>query len=80
MIVAIKDHLKIHLQVRAEKVNITMPEMDDVIWLWNDWIREEEKLAQNFLEIHQGEDYYNQLAHYLKRTGWEIEEHSFSDS
>lgn len=80
MIVAVKDHLKIHLHIKAEKVNITMLEMDEVIWLWDGWIRQEEKLAENFLAIHQDKDCYNQLASYLKRKGWEIEELKFSES
>jgi hypothetical protein len=80
MIIAVKDHLKIHLKVKAEKVNITMPEMTDVIWLWDEWIKQEEKLAENFLELHESKDYYPQLANYLKRNGWEIEELKFSPS
>jgi hypothetical protein len=80
MIVAVKDHLKIHLKVKAEKVNITMPDMTDVIWLWDEWIKQEEKLAESFLEVHEEKDYYHQLANYLTKKGWEIEELKFSQS
>jgi len=80
MIVAFKDHLKIHLKVKAERVNISMPEMEDVICLWNEWIRREEKLAEIFLKVHEEKDYYHQLGNYLKNKGWEIEEPDFSQS
>ena len=56
MIVAVKDHLLIEVKVLDEKVNITLPEMVDVIWLWNDWIRQEENLAESFLESHDKEN------------------------
>jgi hypothetical protein len=80
MIVAVKDHLLIEVKVLDEKVNITLPEMVDVIWLWNDWIRQEENLAESFLESHDKENYYPELANYLRNNGWEIEEMRFSQS
>ncbi len=80
MIVAIKDHLKIEVKVMDEKVNITMPDMQDVLWLWQEWIRQEENLADNFLQTHEEENYYPELANYLRDKGWEIEEVQFSQS
>ncbi len=80
MIIATKDHLKIEVKVMDEKVNITMPDMEDVIWLWNEWIKQEETLAEKFLLTHEEENYYPELANYLKDKGWEIEEIQFSRS
>jgi hypothetical protein len=40
MLLAAKDDLKIQVTVLDQKVNIAMPEMEDVIVLWTPWIKQ----------------------------------------
>lgn len=80
MIIAKKDDLEIQVAVMGQKVNIEMPTMQDVLFLWESWIRQEEILAEKFLRSQHSGDPYPVLAGYLKDNGWEIREMNFSKS
>jgi hypothetical protein len=78
MLIAAKDDLKIQVTVLDQKVNITMPEMEDVIVLWTAWIKQEEKLAELFLKSQYLRNPYPVLRRYFQEKGWATEhfEHS----
>jgi hypothetical protein len=80
MIVAKKDDLEIEVTVMGQKVNIEMPSMQDILFLWEGWIKQEEILAEKFLRSQYNEDPYPVLVNYLENNGWEITETNFSKS
>ena len=80
MIVAVKDDLQIEVTVEGEKVNIELPDMRDVIFLWESWIEQEKISAENFLRTHELNNPYRLLADYFKTNGWEVIESGFGKS
>ena len=74
MLVAIKDDLTIQVTVFDHKVNIAMPGMEDIIWLWNSWIQDEERSAEKYLRSQYIENPYPLLSDYFEKKGWEITE------
>lgn len=80
MIVAIKDDLQIEITLEDKKVKIHMPDMQDILFLWESWIRQEEVLAENFLKNQASKDPYHLLLVYLKANGWDIIKTGFSQS
>ena len=80
MIVAVKDDLEIEVTVKGQKVNIEMPSMQDILFLWEGWIKQEERLAERFLKNHGVPNPYPVLVNYLEDHGWEVKETSFSQS
>jgi hypothetical protein len=74
MIVAVKDDLKIQVTVADKKVNIEMPEMEDVLVLWNKWIQQEERMAESFLRSQYESNPYCALKDYFLGKGWYIEQ------
>jgi hypothetical protein len=73
MLIAAKDDLKIQVAVLNQKVNIAMPEMEDVIVLWTSWIKQEEELAELFLKSQYVQNPYPILKNYFQEKGWHIE-------
>ena len=73
MLLAAKDDLKIQVTVLDQKVNIAMPEMEDVIVLWTPWIKQEEKLAELFLKSQYVQNPYPVLKNYFHEKGWTTE-------
>jgi hypothetical protein len=73
MLLAAKDDLKIQVTVLDQKVNIAIPEMEDVIILWTPWIRQEEKLAELFLKSQYVQNPYPVLKNYFPEKGWVTE-------
>ena len=81
MIVAKKDELKIKVRVEGRtKVNIEIPEMQDVLFLWESWIKQEEISVEKFLRTSVSTDPYLVLVDYLEANGWEILHKGFSSS
>lgn len=80
MIIAKKDDLEIEVTVVGEKVNIEMPAMQDILFLWEGWIKQEELLAERHLKMQDTTNKYGVLANYLADNGWEIKEIKFSQS
>ena len=80
MIVAVKDDLQIEVTVEGKKVNIELPEMRDVIFLWESWIEQEEVSAENFLRTYEVANPYPLLTDYFKTNGWDIIESRFGKS
>ena len=74
MLVAVKDDLKIQVKVFDQKVNIEMPEMEEVIFLWHPWIKHEERLAETFLQSQLVQNPYPALKDYFEEKGWDIEQ------
>ena len=72
MLVALKDHLKIQVTVSDQEVNIDMPDMEDIIFLWDQWIQHEERLAEMFLKSQYIQNPYVALKEHFKNRGWEI--------
>jgi hypothetical protein len=73
MLLAAKDDLKIQVTVLDQKVNIAIPEMEDVIVLWTPWIKQEEKLAELFLKSQYVQNPYPVLKNYFREKGWVTE-------
>lgn len=80
MIVAVKDDLEIEVTVEGQKVNIEMPSMQDILFLWEGWIRQEETSAEKFLKNQYVPNPYPVLVNYFENQGWEIKETNFSQS
>lgn len=79
MILARKDYLKIKVRIdNNEDVNISLVDMEDVKFLWESWVRQEERLAQLHLQDQLSQDLYPELVSYLEKKGWVIEEIQFS--
>lgn len=72
MLVALKDDLKIEIRVSEHRVFIEMPEMLDVIELWNSWIKYEERQAEIFLQSQYVMNPYAVLKNYFQERGWQI--------
>lgn len=80
MIIAVKDHLEIEVTIKGEKVKIDMPSMEDVMVLWDSWIKQEEILAERFLKARPEINPYPVLVSYFQENGWEIKKTNFSQS
>jgi hypothetical protein len=72
MLIAIKDDLRIEVTVLGQEVKIYMPEMEDVLILWAPWIKQEEKLAEGYLNSQYIQNPYSALKNYFENKGWEI--------
>jgi hypothetical protein len=72
MLIAVKDNLKIEITVFGQEVKIEMPEMNDVIILWSNWIKQEEDLAETFLKSQYIQNPYPALKDYFEDKGWEV--------
>lgn len=73
MLLAVKDHLKIQVSVLDKKVNIELHDMDEVLILWESWIRQEERLAEIHLSNQASHNPYPALEDYFTERGWRIE-------
>lgn len=73
MFIAAKDDLKIEVTVSGQQVKIEIPGMEDVIILWNSWIKQEERLAEIFLRTQYVQNPYPILKDYFLAKGWKIE-------
>jgi hypothetical protein len=73
MLVAVKDDLRIQVSVLGQEVKIYMPEMEDVLVLWTSWIKQEERLAEIYLQSQYIQNPYSALKNYFQNKGWEIE-------
>lgn len=73
MLIAIKDDLRIEVTVLGQEVKISMPEMKDVLILWTPWIKQEERLAESYLQSQYIQNPYSALINYFQNKGWEIE-------
>jgi hypothetical protein len=73
MLVAKKDDLRIEITIREEQVEINMPGMEDVLVLWNQWIKKEERLAEGYLRSQYIQNPYSALENYFQNKGWEIQ-------
>jgi hypothetical protein len=73
MLVAVKDDLRIQVSVLGQEVKINMPEMEDVLILWTSWIKQEERLAEIYLQSQYIQNPYSALKNYFQNKGWEIE-------
>lgn len=79
MIVAVKDELQIKVSVDEEhKVNIEMPDMEEVIFLWESWISQEKISVEKLLKTRLTKDPYPLLIDYLEANGWEIVQTGFN--
>ena len=78
MIVAVKDDLQIEITLQGGKVNIQLPDMQEVIFLWESWIEQEAVSAENFLETKGLNNPYSLLVGYFQDNGWDIVESNFS--
>ena len=72
MLIAVKDDLEIKITVFGQQVKIEMPGMEDVIMLWNNWIKQEEHLAETFLKSQYIHNPYSALKDYFKDKGWQV--------
>ena len=72
MLIAVKDDLRIEVTVFGQEVKISMPEMEDVLILWTQWIKQEEKLAEGYLKSQYIQNPYSALKNYFQNKGWEI--------
>jgi hypothetical protein len=73
MLVAQKDDLKIEVLVLGQNVSISMPGMEDVLILWNNWIKREEQLAESFIRSQFVQNPYTTLVRYFRENGWQID-------
>ena len=72
MLTAVKDDLWIEVTVLGHEVKINMPGMEDVLVLWNSWIKQEERLAELYLKSEYIQNPYSALKNYFQNRGWEI--------
>jgi hypothetical protein len=73
MLVARKDDLRIEVLVSGQKVLISMPGMEDVLFLWNSWIKREEQLAESVIRSQFVQNPYAILVRYFSANGWHID-------